>query len=134
MVDDTVGFDYRNVNQKVEEHGVWQLYRLPLGHASVVRPSTAEAPVALAVHWLLDWVIVTDRSVSASTIIDRPVGVVWADVRVISSHVAWMHDAVAIRFQSDQAEGVVARPVLRFVWKRNLARLKLRLEAALIGL
>ena len=46
------------------------------------------------------------RAVVVSTTIDRPVADVWADVRDIASHVTWMHDAVAIRFITEQTEGV----------------------------
>lgn len=41
-----------------------------------------------------------------STVIDRPPAEVWADVRDVASHVAWMQDAEAIRFRSHQREGV----------------------------
>ncbi len=44
-----------------------------------------------------------------TTVIDRPPGEVWADVRDIASHVAWMQDAVAIRFLTDQIEGTGTR-------------------------
>ena len=144
-----------------------------------------------------------DRAVVVSTIIDRSPSQVWADVRNIQSHVAWMQDAVEIRFLSEASEGpgtrfecdtkvgpfsltdvmeitswederrmgvrhvglvegtgeftlhdlgsdrtefrweedlsfpwfmggpvgaFLARPVLRFIWKRNLSRLKSRIE------
>lgn len=46
------------------------------------------------------------RAVVVTTVIDRPVAEVWADVRDIASHVTWMHDAVAIRFVTDHTEGV----------------------------
>jgi uncharacterized protein YndB with AHSA1/START domain len=45
------------------------------------------------------------RAVVVSTVIDRGPAEVWADVRDIASHVDWMHDAVAIRFLTDQREG-----------------------------
>ena len=38
--------------------------------------------------------------------IEAPAERVWDDVRRIASHVEWMEDAVAIRFASDQREGV----------------------------
>lgn len=44
--------------------------------------------------------------VSVSTVIDAPPFEVWDDLRDIASHTAWMQDAVAIRFTSDQHEGV----------------------------
>ncbi|HSH59288.1 MAG TPA: SRPBCC family protein [Acidimicrobiales bacterium] len=45
-------------------------------------------------------------SVSVSIMIDAPPSEVWDDLRDIASHTAWMQDAVAIRFTSDQQEGV----------------------------
>ena len=39
-------------------------------------------------------------------VIDAAPDVVWDDLRDISRHVEWMHDAVAIRFTSEQREGV----------------------------
>lgn len=44
--------------------------------------------------------------VSVSTLIDAPPSEVWADLRDISSHTAWMEDAVAIRFTSGRHHGV----------------------------
>jgi hypothetical protein len=44
--------------------------------------------------------------VRVSTVIDASPRRVWAAVRDIGSHVAWMEDAVAIRFTSRQHEGV----------------------------
>ena len=44
--------------------------------------------------------------VTVSTVIDAPPSQVWDDLRDIASHAAWMQDAVAIRFTSDQHEGV----------------------------
>ncbi len=38
--------------------------------------------------------------------IDAPPGQVWRDVRDIGSHVAWMDDAVSIRFTSGSTTGV----------------------------
>ena len=38
--------------------------------------------------------------------IDAPVERVWAEVEPIEHHVAWMHDAVAIRFENEQTRGV----------------------------
>lgn len=49
------------------------------------------------------------RAVVVSVLIDRTPAEVWADVRDIATHVDWMHDAVAIRFMSDQREGVGVR-------------------------
>jgi hypothetical protein len=37
--------------------------------------------------------------------IDAPVERVWAEIEPIERHVEWMHDAVAIRFQSEQTRG-----------------------------
>lgn len=51
----------------------------------------------------------SDRAVVVSTVIDAPPSVVWADVCDISSHVAWMADAEAIRFVTDQTSGVGTR-------------------------
>lgn len=39
-------------------------------------------------------------------VIDAPPEQVWADVRDIATHVDWMADAVAIRFTTEQEEGV----------------------------
>lgn len=44
--------------------------------------------------------------VRVSTVIDAPVSRVWTAVRDISSHAAWMQDAVAIRYTSAGREGV----------------------------
>lgn len=44
--------------------------------------------------------------IRVSTVIDAPPRRVWAAVRDIASHVAWMHDAVAIRYTSASREGV----------------------------
>lgn len=41
-----------------------------------------------------------------STVIDAPPRRVWAAIRDIASHTAWMHDAVAIRYTSARCEGV----------------------------
>jgi hypothetical protein len=45
-------------------------------------------------------------SVVVSTIIDRPVSVVWDDVKDLASHVEWMADADAIRFTTENRSGV----------------------------
>ncbi len=45
-------------------------------------------------------------SLSLSTVIDASPSEVWDDLRDIASHTSWMQDAVAIRFTSDQQEGV----------------------------
>jgi Polyketide cyclase / dehydrase and lipid transport len=37
--------------------------------------------------------------------IDAPVDRVWAEVEPIERHVEWMHDAVAIRFRTEQRRG-----------------------------
>jgi len=47
-----------------------------------------------------------ERAVVVSTTIEADPATVWANVRDIASHVDWMQDAVAIRFLSDQWEGV----------------------------
>ena len=44
--------------------------------------------------------------VRASVIIETDPAAVWASVEDISTHVRWMHDAVAIRFTSPQHSGV----------------------------
>jgi hypothetical protein len=44
--------------------------------------------------------------ITVSTLVPAPVGAVWDDVRDISSHTEWMHDAVAIRFTSPGRSGV----------------------------
>lgn len=43
--------------------------------------------------------------IRVSTVIDAPPQQVWAAVRDVGSHVAWMHDAVAIRFTSASRHG-----------------------------
>jgi hypothetical protein len=45
-------------------------------------------------------------AIRVAVVIDAPAERVWDDVRTIASHVDWMEDAVAIRFVSDQREGV----------------------------
>jgi hypothetical protein len=40
--------------------------------------------------------------------IDAPPRRIWEDVQDIASHVAWMEDAVAIRFTSDRRSGIGA--------------------------
>lgn len=45
-------------------------------------------------------------AITVETELDAPPEVVWADVRVLSSHVEWMHDAESIWFTSDAKEGV----------------------------
>jgi hypothetical protein len=49
------------------------------------------------------------RAVVVDTIVERSTADVWSDVRNIASHVAWMQDAEAIRFLSEQTEGVGTR-------------------------
>lgn len=44
-------------------------------------------------------------AIYVETELDAPPEVVWADVRNISSHVEWMHDAESIWFTSDTVEG-----------------------------
>jgi hypothetical protein len=44
--------------------------------------------------------------IRVSTVIDAPPSVVWAAIEDISSHLAWMEDAVAIRFLGPQQRGV----------------------------
>ncbi len=45
-------------------------------------------------------------AITVETELDAPPNVVWSDVRNISSHVQWMHDAESIWFTSDGREGV----------------------------
>jgi len=47
--------------------------------------------------------------IAVSIEIDAPPAVVWHTVEPIESHVAWMHDAVAIHFDSAQTSGVGTR-------------------------
>ncbi len=44
--------------------------------------------------------------VRVATLIDASPSEVWDDLRDIASHTEWMEDAVAIRFTSEQREGV----------------------------
>lgn len=44
--------------------------------------------------------------IRVSTVIDASPEQVWDDVRDVSTHVEWMHDAVAIRFTSPRQEGL----------------------------
>ena len=44
--------------------------------------------------------------VRVTTVIDAPADQVWRAIEDISSHVTWMHDAVAIRFTSRRHSGV----------------------------
>jgi hypothetical protein len=48
-------------------------------------------------------------AISVSIEIDAPVDRVWLVVEPIERHVEWMHDAVAIRFQTEQTRGVGTR-------------------------
>ena len=45
-------------------------------------------------------------SITVDTVIDATPQQVWDQVESIASHVNWMHDAIAIRFLSDQTSGV----------------------------
>ena len=47
--------------------------------------------------------------VAVSIEIDAPPSHVWQVVEPIESHVEWMHDAVAIRFETEQTRGVGTR-------------------------
>ena len=49
------------------------------------------------------------RAVVVSIVIGRSPSEVWADVREIDSHVAWMLDATAIRFLTEHHEGAGTR-------------------------
>lgn len=44
--------------------------------------------------------------IRVSTVIDAPPKVVWAAVEDVGTHVEWMNDAVAIRFRTEQTQGV----------------------------
>ena len=44
--------------------------------------------------------------IAVSVDIDAPAAAVWAVVEPVERHVDWMHDAVAIRFQTEQTRGV----------------------------
>ncbi|MFM2071894.1 MAG: hypothetical protein RLZZ623_2157 [Actinomycetota bacterium] len=44
--------------------------------------------------------------ITVSTEIDATTAQVWQFVEPIETHIRWMHDAVAIRFQTDQTSGV----------------------------
>ncbi len=43
--------------------------------------------------------------IRVSTELAAPPALVWADIRRITTHVEWMHDAVEIRITSDRVEG-----------------------------
>jgi len=45
-------------------------------------------------------------NIRVETVLNATPAQVWADVRHVQSHVEWMHDAVEIRFITDQIEGV----------------------------
>jgi hypothetical protein len=45
-------------------------------------------------------------AITVETELDAPPNVVWSDVRRISTHAQWMHDAEAIWFTSESTEGV----------------------------
>jgi Polyketide cyclase / dehydrase and lipid transport len=47
--------------------------------------------------------------ITVSIELDAPVAVIWDIVEPIERHVDWMHDAVAIRFETDQTRGVGTR-------------------------
>lgn len=44
--------------------------------------------------------------ITVSIEIDAPVERVWHEVEPVENHVQWMHDAVTIRFDTDQTRGV----------------------------
>jgi hypothetical protein len=48
-------------------------------------------------------------AISVSRVIEAPTAAVWADLRDLSSHVAWMADAESITFLGEQREGVRTR-------------------------
>jgi uncharacterized protein YndB with AHSA1/START domain len=48
-------------------------------------------------------------SITVSTEIDAPIDHVWSVVEPVEHHVQWMHDAVAIRFETEQTRGVGTR-------------------------
>jgi uncharacterized protein YndB with AHSA1/START domain len=48
-------------------------------------------------------------SITVSTEIDSPIDHVWSVVEPVEHHVQWMHDAVAIRFETEQTRGVGTR-------------------------
>jgi len=52
------------------------------------------------------WLRLPSQGIVVSTEIDAPPATVWAVVEPVERHVDWMHDAVAIRFTSDQTRGV----------------------------
>ncbi len=45
-------------------------------------------------------------AITVETVLDAPPTVVWSDVRNISTHAQWMHDAESIWFTSAEIEGV----------------------------
>lgn len=47
--------------------------------------------------------------IAVEIVIDAPASFVWHDVKDIASHVAWMQDAAAIRFLTEQRLGVGTR-------------------------
>jgi len=44
--------------------------------------------------------------IAVDVVIAAPAESVWAELERIEDHVEWMHDAVAIRFTSEQRRGV----------------------------
>jgi len=48
-------------------------------------------------------------NVVVSTVIERPIAVVWDDIRRLDSHVEWMADAETIRFLTDDHAGIGTR-------------------------
>ena len=48
-------------------------------------------------------------TIRVSTVVAAAPSVVWEDLRHISRHVEWMHDAESIRFLTDAVEGIGVR-------------------------
>ena len=90
------------------------------------------------------------KTISVSTIIDKPLNDVWSEVSILKNHTNWMKDAVNIEFLDEKTQGLGTKmkvftwketlkfpiylagpigeffggPVLKLIWKNNLNGLK----------
>jgi uncharacterized membrane protein len=46
------------------------------------------------------------KTISVSTIIDKPLNDVWSEVSILKNHTNWMKDAVNIEFLDEKTQGL----------------------------